>query len=179
MEECARCPAQPPCQSAQHRDPPFKSRPAAQVTPLFTGYSALNPNIPTPVSVRCGEGPQPVNFSASASPSAQQYLYDLKRIVGDSYQTINGTQPKGTYNQSFGPGMYWTGKCVRSPILRCAKKIRPCQTLREVPEGGRAWGTLRLHLGGAVHLRTCCNGGPACARQCDATLIAQGQQLSN
>ena len=87
------------------------------MTPIFTGYGALNPNVPTPISVRCGEGPQPVNGTGSASASAQQYLYDLGRLVGDGFATINGTQPKGSYNQSFAPGLYWKGQCALSPSL--------------------------------------------------------------
>ena len=58
-----------------------------------------------------------MNGSASASASAQQYLRELQRVVGDSYATINGTQPKGTYNQSFAPGLFWLGQCALSPCL--------------------------------------------------------------
>ena len=109
------CVVQGPCATHHIYWPP-----SPQVTPLFTGYTVLNPNVPTPVSVRCGDGPQPVNGSASASASAQQYLHDVERIVGDGHVTINGTQPKGTYNQSFAPGFYWLGTCALCLFMRCA-----------------------------------------------------------
>ena len=41
-------------------------------------------------------------------------------IVGDGYVTINGTQPKGTYNESFAPGFYWLGQCALCPLMCCA-----------------------------------------------------------
>ena len=79
-----------------------------KVTPLFTGYGALNDAIPTPVLVNCHYGPSYLGPTDSSS-SAAQYIQNISYIVGDGYQPVTMVQPKGTYNQSWAFGLTWTG----------------------------------------------------------------------
>ncbi|CAK0787447.1 hypothetical protein CVIRNUC_010667 [Coccomyxa viridis] len=82
-----------------------------KVTPLFTGYGALNDAIPTPVLVNCHYGPSYLGPTDSSS-SAAQYIQNISYIVGDGYQPVTVVQPKGTYNQSWAFGLTWTGSCL-------------------------------------------------------------------
>ena len=79
-----------------------------KVTPLFTGYGALNDAVPMPILVNCHYGPSylgPTDNSASAA----QYVQDVAYVAGDGYKPVTVVQPKGTYNQSWAFGLTWTG----------------------------------------------------------------------
>ena len=151
---------------------------AAQVTPVYTGYGTLNPNIPTPIAVRCGEGPHAVNGTSSASASAQQYLNDLKTNVGDGFLTINGTQPKGSYNQSFAPGLFWQGKCVRSRPSGTMQNRASYQVAGEGLTG--AW-TRSIYWSSAIQglLRWTCKQLRAASLPCHRCILDNGHPSCN
>ena len=81
-----------------------------KVTPLFTGYAAINEDVPVGILVSCHYGPKPFpSGPGSQSASAKKYFNDIAYIVGDGYQPATNIQPKGAYNQSWALGLVWTG----------------------------------------------------------------------
>ena len=82
-----------------------------KVTPLFTGYAAINQVVPVKILVNCHYGPQPYpsQSSASNSTSANKYVNDIAYIVGDGYRPATQILPKQDYNQSWGLGIVWKG----------------------------------------------------------------------
>jgi hypothetical protein len=83
----------------------------SKVTPLFTGYAAINQVVPVKILVNCHYGPQPYPSASSASnsTSARKYVDDIAFIVGDGYRPATVIEPKQDYNQSWGLGLVWKG----------------------------------------------------------------------
>lgn len=79
------------------------------LTPQWTGYAALNSEVPAPLQVNC-HNPVPAHNSTSSSPAAKEYVRGVQYVIGDGYQPALVEQPKGTYNQSWGFGLYFSGK---------------------------------------------------------------------
>ena len=83
----------------------------SKITPLYSGYAAINEVVPIKILVDCHYGPQayPSPSAASNSTSAKEYVDDIAYIVGDGYRPATQIEPMQDYNQSWGLGLVWGG----------------------------------------------------------------------
>ena len=122
---------------------------------LFSpGKMCVNRNaclqVPLQVAYNC-RNPAPLNGIASKSASAQQYVRDLRYILGDGWTPVSQNTPKGQHNESWALGLSWNSNCIESK-----ENVPECEMLFDA--GFRATGGAqikRVPAGGTVKFNSC------------------------